>query len=153
MKKRALFIISIVLSIDLLSKFLVFKYVTFGSSKIIIKNFFKILPVKNTGAAFSFFDNNNILLILISLGILIYLIYYFRTIKSTFVSDFSCGLLIGGLLGNLFDRIFLSYVRDFFSFKLFKWNFAIFNVADIAIVIGAFILLLLLVKGCSKNDN
>lgn len=153
MKKRLVIIAIITIFIDFFSKFLVFKYISYGSSKTIINNFFTILPVKNTGAAFSFMDNNNLLLILISLVILFYLIYSIRKQKSSFLFDLSYALLIGGLIGNLFDRVFLSYVRDFLSFKIFNYNFAIFNVADIAIVIGAVLLFILTVKGSSKDEN
>lgn len=153
MKKRLVIIAIITIFIDLFSKFLVFKHISYGSSKIIINGFFTIFPVKNTGAAFSFLDNNNLLLILISLVILFYLIYSIRKQKSSFLFDLSYALLIGGLIGNLFDRVFLSYVRDFLSFKIFNYNFAIFNVADIAIVVGAIFLFILMVKGSSKDEN
>ena len=98
-------------------------------------------------------DNNNILLILISIAILFYLIWLLRKDKTTVLSDVSYGLLIGGLLGNLYDRLFLSYVRDFLSFRIFNYDFAIFNVADIAIVIGAILLFITFIKGSKKYED
>lgn len=153
MKKKIIFILLFVFALDILSKYLVFNYVSFGTSKVVIKNFFTLVPIKNTGAAFSFLDNNNALLIVISIGILAYIIYSLRNLKLTKLTTISYGLLIGGLLGNLYDRIFYSYVRDFLSFRFIKWDFAIFNVADIAIVVGAILLFILMIKGHMKYED
>lgn len=146
MKKKVLIISFITLFIDLLTKYLVFSIDTFSDSVVVIKNFFKITPIKNYGAAFSTFENMNILLISISVIILIYLLYTITKVKNTKLNALSYGLLIGGLLGNLFDRLVFGYVRDFLSFKFFSFNFAIFNIADIGIVIGIFLLLILGIK-------
>lgn len=146
MKRKVLIISFITLFIDLLTKYLVFSIDTFSDSVVIIKNFFKITPIKNYGAAFSTFENMNILLISISVIILIYLLYTITKVKNTKLNALSYGLLIGGLLGNLFDRLVFGYVRDFLSFKFFSFNFAIFNIADIGIVIGIFLLLILGIK-------
>lgn len=153
MKKRLILVIFLVFFVDLLSKFLIFKYISYGSSKIIIKDFFAIVPVKNTGAAFSILNDSKVLLILISLSVLIYLIYLSIKQKMNKTNFITYGLLIGGLLGNLFDRLFLSYVRDFFSFNIFGYDFAIFNVADIAIVIGAMLLFISMFKGSRSYEN
>ena len=62
--------------------------------------------------------------------------------KLSSLEIFSYSLLIGGIIGNLIDRIVRGYVIDFISIKLGNYNFPIFNVADILIVIGVFLLLL-----------
>ena len=146
MKKRVLIISFITLFLDLLTKYLIFGIDKFEDSVVVIKNFFKITPIKNFGAAFSTFENMNILLITISVIILIYLLYTVTKIKKTWLNAISYGILIGGLLGNLYDRLFFGYVRDFLSFKFWKFNFAIFNVADFGIVVGIILVLLLGVK-------
>ena len=143
MKQRVLIISFITLIIDLVTKFIIFSVDKFSSSVVVIKNFFKITPIKNYGAAFSSFENMNILLISISVIILIYLLYTVPKVKKSWLNAISYGLLIGGLLGNLIDRIVLGYVRDFLSFKIFGFNFAIFNIADIGIVVGVFLILIL----------
>ena len=66
------------------------------------------------------------------------------------IGTISYGLLLGGILGNLFDRIFYGYVIDYLDFRIFNFNFAIFNLADMAIVIGA---ILLIVFEGSDNDG
>lgn len=146
MKKKVLIISIITLFIDLLTKYLVFSLDVFSDSVVVIKNFFKITPIKNYGAAFSTFENMNVLLISISVIILIYLLYTVTKVKNTKLNSLSYGILIGGLLGNLFDRLVFGYVRDFLSFKFWKYNFAIFNIADIGIVVGIFLLLILGIK-------
>ena len=146
MKKRVLIVSFITLFIDLLTKYLIFGIDKFENSVVVIKNFFKITPVKNFGAAFSTFENMNVLLISISVIILIYLLYTVTKVKNTKLNDLSYGILIGGLLGNLFDRLVFGYVRDFLSFKFLNYNFAIFNIADIGIVVGIFLLLILGIK-------
>lgn len=143
MKKKVLIISFITLFIDLLTKYIVFSFDRFSDSVVVIKNFFKITPIKNFGAAFSSFENMNILLITVSVIILIYLLYSVTKVKNTKLNALAYGILIGGLLGNLFDRLFFGYVRDFLSFKFWKFNFAIFNIADIGIVVGIFLILIL----------
>ena len=81
----------------------------------------------------------------------LYLIY--KTIEKNNINKIgtiSYGLLLGGILGNLFDRIFYGYVIDYLDFRIFNFNFAIFNLADMAIVIGA---ILLIVFEGSDNDG
>lgn len=141
MKKKTLIVAFIVLFLDLLSKYLIFGLLDTNLKYTLIKGFFSINPIKNYGAAFSILEDSNILLISISVIILIYLLLMIRKEKDRFLNYLSYGLLIGGLLGNLFDRLFFSYVRDFISFTFFKYDFAIFNIADIGIVVGAIILI------------
>lgn len=100
------------------------------------KKFFIFSYAENTGSAFSFFTGLNIILMLIGLIILIILIYlYFKT-KNTI--QLSLLLMISGTIGNLLDRIFLGYVRDFIDFRIWP----IFNLADSLIVIGVILILL-----------
>lgn len=153
MKKKTFIVAFIVLIIDLTSKFVLFNELSINKTYVIIKNFFSIDLVKNNGAAFSILENQNIFLISISVIILIYLLYLLNKQSTKFINYLSFGLLIGGLFGNLIDRLFLGYVRDFFSFKIFGYNFAIFNVADVAIVVGALILFILCIVGGKHEVN
>ena len=136
MKRKLLFIVGIVLFLDLLSKYLIFSLLDLNTKYSLVNNFFSIYPIENSGAAFSFFSNSNLFLISVSVIILVYLCIYIYKQEISLFNLVSYYLLIGGLLGNLFDRIVYHCVRDFISFRIFSYDFAIFNIADIAIVMG-----------------
>ncbi len=147
MKTKIKNILFIVLGIVLLDQFIKYEIATrfsIGQSYIIIKNFFRIKYIQNTGAAFGILEGNILFLISISIVILGYLIY--EMLKENDHTIIICyGMVIGGLIGNLIDRIFLGYVRDFISFKIFGYPFAIFNISDIFLVVGVILLVILLI--------
>lgn len=92
--------------------------------------------VKNTGAAFSIFSGNTVALSVISVVFLIAVLCYKVISKPKgFMLNLSLVLFFAGALGNAVDRIVYGYVVDFISIKWF--NFPVFNIADIAIVLGA----------------
>ena len=111
----------------------------------------KVLPIfnltlaYNKGAAFSFLHNasgwQNLLLgglaVLVSIAILGWL---FQTSVRDYWLNIALCLILAGALGNAWDRVLYGYVVDFFDFHLGDWHFAIFNVADSAICVGAFML-------------
>lgn len=140
----------IVIIIDRILKVLVTNNFVLNVRNKIIDGFFYITNCHNEGAAFSLFSGNVLFLIFITL-IVLFLIY--RTINKENVNKIGIlayGLLLGGILGNLYDRIFYGYVIDYLDFVIFKFNFAIFNLADAAIVVGA---ILLIVFEGSDNDG
>lgn len=140
----------IVIIIDRILKVLVTNNFALNVRNKIIDGFFYITNCHNEGAAFSLFSGNVLFLIFITL-IVLFLIY--RTINKENVNKIGVlayGLLLGGILGNLYDRIFYGYVIDYLDFRIFNFNFAIFNLADAAIVIGA---ILLIVFEGSDNDG
>lgn len=133
----------ILLCIDQISKLLVVNLLTKTSSITIIKNFFYLTYINNDGAAFSILVGKRILLILVAILVIILLLHY---IKKNNIQNrleiISLSLILGGSLGNLMDRVVRGYVIDFLDFKIFNYNFPIFNLADTFIVIGVFLLLL-----------
>ena len=71
------------------------------------------------------------------------MIYYFiQTKPYQKLTRFSLVLIFGGMVGNLIDRVVFGYVRDFIDFIIFGYNFPIFNIADIAITVGMFFIIL-----------
>lgn len=113
----------------------------------IIKDFFYITFVNNEGAAFSMLTGQRYILIFISLFALFLFYKYIDTFKKNKRNTLAFSLLIGGLLGNLFDRVVFGYVKDFLDFRIFKYNFPVFNLADIFIFLGVVLLIFAIIKG------
>lgn len=111
----------------------------------IIKDFFYLVSTYNEGAAFSSFEGMTILFIFIAICSLIYIFYY---MKKYDVKSVGLALLAGGIIGNLIDRIIYRYVIDFIGFEIGNYSLPIFNIADIAIVMGAIVIMI----GCEKNE-
>ena len=144
----------ILLVIDQISKILVVKLIDINHPIEVIKNFFYLTYTHNTGAAFSILTGQRIFLILIAIVILIILINYIRKNQVKEKLDIiSFSLIIGGSLGNLIDRIVRGYVVDFLDFKIFGYNFPVFNLADTFIVVGVFLLLIVTFRKERSNDN
>ena len=74
-------------------------------------------------------------------------------IKNDGFKKFSLIMIVGGALGNLYDRIFFSAVPDFFDFHVGNFHWFIFNVADIFITIGVIFMILLEITGNNKMNN
>jgi signal peptidase II len=108
--------------------------------------FFDLTLAYNTGAAFSFLNSASgwqnvffsVLAFVVSIAIIAWL---FRLRKKDGWLSIALCLILGGALGNAWDRLLYHYVIDFLSFHLGSWHFAIFNIADAGISVGAFMLL------------
>ncbi len=154
MKKLYIVLIAIVILImDIISKQLIINNLIIGESISVIKNFFNISYIQNTGAAWGIFSSSTMLLIIFSILVLIVIIWIIvkeKKMKTSSIIAF--GLLIGGLIGNLIDRIRYGYVIDFFDFKIFGYSFPVFNVADMSICIGIFLIIYLIIWG-EKNEK
>ncbi len=119
-----------------------------GKGLEIIKDFFYIIHVKNTGGAWGIFSGNVTLLALVSAFVVIVLYLFLRKEKEvTKLSITYYGLLFGGIIGNLIDRLFYGYVIDFFNFYIFGYDYPVFNIADIFIVLGIILMVIDLVRG------
>lgn len=115
----------------------------------IINNFFYIDLTTNTGAAFSIFSGWSFLFILIAIGVLFYIDRFIVTDISHFLY---ISPIIGGIIGNLFDRVAYGKVIDFLSFKIGSYYFPIFNLADTFICVGVFLLITDYIRS-DKNGN
>lgn len=154
MLRKSLIITLICILVDQAIKIIVMGTMSLNSSINIIPNFFSLTYVENDGAAWSILSGNRIFLILISVVALIFIYYYF--IKSTDIKKFefiNYSILIGGIFGNLFDRIKYGKVIDYLDFNIFGYNFPIFNFADICIVISVILLLIYNIKEGKNAKN
>jgi signal peptidase II len=135
---------------DQCTKLLVLRTLSYGyDEKVIIDGFFKFVHWGNTGAAWSMFHGNNELLAIVSLVALLALFIYRHHFDTrTALGQVSLGLIFGGIMGNLIDRLFRKHVIDFLYFYLQQRDgreigFPAFNIADTAICTGVGLLFLL----------
>lgn len=133
----------IVLGGDLVTKLVVNESMQLGQSYQVIKNFFYFTYIHNTGAAWGMLSGRFFLFYAISIIAGIMLIYYFiKSDKSQVLLRFGIVLIFSGMLGNLYDRVVFRYVRDFLDFFVFGYDFPIFNIADMGVVIGVLLIIL-----------
>lgn len=146
-----------VLFLDMLSKGLAEAYLTIlpGNSLPIIDGVIHFTYVRNTGAAFSMLDGQRVFFIVVAtiavIGIVAFLIFSKNDSK---LLRIGLALMLGGTIGNTYDRIAFGYVRDMIDFRLI--NFAIFNVADSALCIGVALIVIYVLffyKPDDKSDN
>ncbi len=143
MKKKIFIIALLCLILDQLSKFFVTSYLEYGIQNSIIPSFFSLTYIKNFGAAWGIFSNGTIFLAIISIIFLFFAIKYVLGLKNIkYMSAISYGMLFGGVVGNLIDRLFRGHVVDFFSFQFFSYDFPVFNVADCFIVVSILIIVI-----------
>ena len=124
-------------------------------SEIFSSNFLNINLIWNQGIAFGFFSFNdkifyNILTIII---IIIILIIFFMIIKSVGFKKYSLLMILGGALGNVFDRLYYKAVPDFIDLHVGDFHWFIFNFADVFISLGVFFMILLEFLGNDKVKN
>lgn len=145
--KDVLFFSILFALVDQIVKAVISSKMIVNETIVVTKNFFSLTLVHNTGAAFSIFEDNAVLLIIIGIIAIIGLILYIK--KLDVIEDidvFSYSLLIGGIAGNLIDRIVHGYVVDYLSFKFGALYFPVFNFADICIVVAFIIIIIQTIK-------
>ena len=108
----------------------------------VIEGFFHITYVQNTVMAWSLLSGQQGVLALVAAVAIGLMGWYLFVKKPDILTGISLALMIGGAAGNLIDRLFLNYVRDFLNFYIFGYDFPVFNVADMALCIGVFLLLI-----------
>lgn len=122
---------------DQLSKMLVSSAMILGQSQTIIENFFYYTYSHNQGAAWGILSGHVSLFIVVAVVALGGMIYYFsKTSAKDKLTRYGIVLTFAGAVGNIIDRVALGYVRDFLDFVIFGYDFPVFNIADMAVVIG-----------------
>lgn len=109
-----------------------------GGTIPIIEDVFHLTYVENRGAAFGMLQGQKWLFVVLTVAMVIAFCVYLFWKKPGWLPGISMGMVIGGAIGNLIDRVMLGYVVDLFDFRLI--NFAVFNVADVFIVVGMILL-------------
>lgn len=139
----------VVLVLDRLSKWVVQSNMTLGESRVVIPGFFHLTYILNPGAAFGMLQGQKWVLVTVSVIVLAALFYFQRKVpQGQKLMRVSMGLIGGGALGNLWDRLLTGKVIDFLDFRV--WSY-IFNIADSMIVIGGILLIILLMR--MKEDT
>ena len=147
MNKKYLIVLSaafFVVLLDQFTKSLIRNNLKLGDSIPIINNIFHFTYVTNTGSAFGLFKSLNWFFMLFSIAVIIGIFYYLRrkiNEKEKFL-QLAIGLLLGGTIGNMTDRILYGAVTDFLDFRIWP----VFNVADSAVTVSVIILIILLWK-------
>lgn len=126
----------VVFVIDIASKFWIVKnFFLFESVNLL--PFFSITYVRNIGAAFSIFEGQRWILAAIAFivsTVIVYMLY--RNKHKQKLENLSLALILGGALGNLFDRLYHGFVVDFLDVNFGDWHYPTFNIADCAICLG-----------------
>ena len=144
-----LLIAAVVILLDRLTKLWVVAHVPHGQFITVIPGVFRLSHVYNLGAAFSMFAESmsptvvrNALIAFSVVAVIVVLGMIWRVGRAWSVTGVALGLILGGAIGNLYDRIRLRYVVDFLEVRIYHYHWPDFNVADSCIVIGACLLLL-----------
>ena len=137
----------VVLVFDQLSKQLILSYLEYAQPIKIIDKFFYITHVHNPGAAFGILPNNRTFFIIFAvITVILLTLYCFKQTPAQRFHQIIFGLIIGGAVGNLIDRIRFGYVIDFIDFYFGKFHYPTFNIADSCICVGIGLVMILLLK-------
>jgi signal peptidase II len=140
---RLLVVAMVIYGLDQLTKYLVLQFLGQGQERVIVDGFFKFVHWGNTGAAWSLFFGNNKLLAVVAAGALVGLFLARKHFDTrTLLGQFAFGMILGGIAGNLTDRLIPSrqHVIDFLRFYVNtaegEVGFPAFNIADSGICVG-----------------
>ena len=135
----------ILLIADQFTKVLILGYYQLGDATH-VTNFFNIVRVHNSGAAFSFLASasgwQRWFFTAIGVGAALFIVHMLRSHPGQKLFSFAMACILGGAIGNVIDRMMHGYVIDFIDLHYAGWHFPAFNIADCAISIGAVCLIL-----------
>lgn len=151
----SLILAAIILVMDLLTKRWVEFNLSYGQ-QIVVTDFFNLVLAYNAGAAFSFLSDasgwQRWFLSTIAILVAVLIVYLLYKNTSNWLFCFALSLILGGALGNLWDRIMLGHVIDFLDFHVSGYHWPAFNLADSAIFCGACLLILDGIRN-GRNDS
>lgn len=144
--------------VDQASKAWAVKALRSGESRTLISGFLDLVYAENDGIAFGQLQESGsfgrwFFVVLAVAAAIAVLIYFFRTVRSDDRMLGACALLLAGITGNLIDRARLGHVIDFILLHYKSYSWPVFNVADMSICAGAFLLVYDMVKGRRQNTE
>jgi signal peptidase II len=142
--RKWLALAAVIVVIDQITKyFIVQKFVLHET--LFVTSFFNLVHVRNTGAAFSMLADaggwQRVFFIAIAVVASVWVVWLLRRHPGQKMFCFALGMILGGAIGNLIDRVWLGSVVDFVQVHYAGWFFPAFNVADSAITCGAGLLI------------
>ena len=139
---------ALVFAADIFSKIYIDMVMDLGDSFKIIPSVFHITYIHNPGAAWGLLSGQLPLFVGVSVVAAIIMVLYFKdTTRQQVMARSGIALIFGGMLGNLTDRILLGYVRDFLDFFIFGYDYPVFNIADVGVVVGFICILIDMILG------
>ena len=148
------FLVLLIFLIDRLSKiYVIYLDKKFLGSEIFYSKYLNINSIWNDGIAFGLFSfqKSNLYNFLTLIIIAIIFLIIFMTAKAEGIKKYSLLMILGGAIGNVFDRLFNRAVPDFIDFHIGNFHWFIFNIADVFITIGVIFMILIEIIGNNKN--
>jgi signal peptidase II len=131
---------------DQITKQIFWRSFTVGQSVDVIDGLFRITLVRNPGAAFGVFQGGRVVFVVASVVAIVFIILVARKLSpAERYKRFLLGLILGGAIGNLIDRVYAGEVIDFLEIGIKNHWWPVFNVADMGVSIGAALLLILII--------
>ena len=152
----SLITITSIFALDRISKlYVIYESKKMYSTELYVSNYLNITLIWNEGIAFGLFsfDQNNLYNLLTLIIALITIVILIMIINSQGYKKYALLMIIGGALGNLFDRIIYKAVPDFIDFHIAEFHWFIFNIADIFITIGVIFMVLLELNSNNQQNN
>ncbi len=142
-------IAAVVVALDRVTKLWIMAHIKPGHGIVVIPQVFRLTHVLNTGAAFSMFESSaspllvrNLLIAFSIAAVVVVVVLIWTMGRRVTLMSVALALILGGAVGNLYDRIRYAHVVDFLEVHIVHYHWPDFNVADSAIVVGACLLLL-----------
>ena len=142
---------AIVVALDQYVKHIIKTKMAVYQSITVIKDFFRITYIENSGIAMGMFGQQEhpakrwILLGMVFIAMVLVTVYWVKFGKKKLIYDLTCGMIIGGALGNFIDRLVTGRVVDFLEFGIKQWTFPVFNIADSAVSVGVAIFVIYMI--------
>lgn len=147
----------VIIIADLVTKFYASANLDYAVPVPVIDGFFNFTLLHNTGAAFSFLASESgwqrWFFVVLATGVSAGLVVWLRGLRDEPWVACAVALILGGAIGNLYDRITLGYVVDFLHFYWNNYHFPAFNIADSAISIGAGMMIIDVFRGNKSNED